>query len=365
MKRFVLLILAFFVLAYNIFFCSTTVYAEEYDEIIDEFNSTVPEGVEIDTSDISGGYLGIDMLLKEVVSSFEGKLGEISTFFLTLFGFSIFICIGSGGSESLDGGVGKSVSTSVLILASVSIFSSIFPLFESLRTSLSSLADFFGALMPVLTSVSTLLAESTTASVQATNMSITLAIIEMFSVKCLMPLSFAFFTISFIGGVTEGGISSLSKWIKGAFMWGVGIISTVLAAIISIQSVVASAHDSALLRAARYAASGTIPVVGTTVASALGTLGGGLAFLKSSIGASSIAVVLSITLSPLIVLVLYRLAFSLCTFFLEFCSASDGVRCLSAFRNSIDAIIAVYSMSTLVCIVELVVFLKGGVSDIW
>lgn len=364
MRRFAFFILALFLLTYNFFFCSTIVYAEEYDDIIEEFNSIVPEGVETDTSDTGGGYLGIDMIFKEIVSSFSGKLGEISSFFLTLFGFSILICIGSGGQDSLDGGVGKSVSTSVLILASVSIFSSIFPLFESLKTSLSNLVDFFGAVIPVLTSVSTLLAEGTTASVQATNMSITLAIIEMFSVKCLMPLSFAFFTISFIGGVGESGISNLSKGIKGAFMWGVGIISTVLAAIISIQSVVASAHDSALLRAARYAASGTIPVVGTTVASALGTLGGGLAFLKSSIGASSIAVVLSITLSPLVVLLLYRLAFSLCTFFLEFCSVSDGVRCLSAFRNSIDAIIAVYSMSALICIVELVVFLKGGVSGI-
>ena len=364
MKKSVAIILALFIVICNFLFCADVAYAEDYDYLIDDFNSIVPEGVEIDISDTSGNYLGIDMILKEIISSFESKGGELSLFFLTLFGFSILICIASRGRDADGEEIGKSVSVSVLMLASVSIFSSIYPLFESLKSSLLTLVNFFGGVIPVLTGVNTLLAESATAGVQATNMSITLAIIELFSVKCLMPLSFAFFTVSFIGGVGGSNISSFSKGIKDAFVWGVGIVSAVLAAVISIQSVVASARDSALLRAARYAASGTIPVVGTTVASALGTLGGGLAFLKSSIGASSIAVILSITLSPLIVLLLYRLAFSICSFFLEFCSVEDGIRCFNAFRNSIDAVIAVYSMSTLVCVVELVVFLRGGVASV-
>jgi stage III sporulation protein AE len=145
-------------------------------------------------------------------------------------------------------------------------------------------------------------------------------------------------------------------------MWCIGIVSTSLAAIVSIQSVVASAHDSALLRAARYAASGAIPIVGTTVASALGTLGGGLAFVKSSIGAASIAVVLLIALSPLLTLLLYRLSFSFCSLLLEFCATPEGVRCFSAFKSALDVLIAVYSASVLVCVVQLVVFLKGGVA---
>ena len=359
-----LMLVFLLILIFNFLFCTSTVYASEVDDVIDEFNSVLPGGYEIDISDTGAEYLGIEAILREILVSLSGRTGEISSFFLTLFGFSILIAMSGGTSDLIDGGAEKTVSVSVLTLASVSIFSSILPLFESLGDSLSAMAGFFGAAMPVLTGVSTLLAESTTASVQATNMSITLSIIELFSVRLLLPIAFSFFVISFIGSVGDGGIASLARGIKSAFMWGVGIISTVIAAIVSIQSVVASAHDSALLRAARYAASGTIPIVGTTVASALGTLGGGLAFVKSSIGAAAIAVILSITLSPLVILLLYRVAFSLCSSLLEFCSATDGVRCFSSFRTSIDAIIAVYSMSTLIAIVELVVFLKGGVAAV-
>lgn len=361
MKRVYAYIILLLLLVFNFLFCTSSIYASESQKIVEEFNQVLPDGFTVDLSDSEGSYLGLDRILAEIISSIEGKNGEIVSFFLTLFGFSILLCIVKSGSSIFDSGIDKSVSVSVLTLASVSIFSSILPLFESLRDTLSTLCTFFGGALPVLTSVTTLMAESTTASVQAANMSVTLAIIELFSVKALMPLAFTFFAISFIGGVGEGSVSTISKGVKGAFMWGVGIISTVIAAIVSIQSVVASAHDSALLRAARYAASGTIPIVGTTVASALGTLGGGLAFVKSTIGASSIAVILSITLSPLLILLLYRLAFSLCTSFLELASASEGARCFSAFQSSIDVIIAVYSMSTLLCIVELVVFIKGGV----
>ncbi len=348
---------------FTLFLRGATVYADECEDVVEDYNLIAPDGYQIDPSDTGAHYLGIEATFREIINSITGKRGELISFLLSLFGFSILIAISCRGVDFVEDKIGKSVSASVLMVASVSIFSSLFPLFDSLRQSLSALAEFFGGALAVLASVSTLLGEVSTAGVQAMNMTITLSLIEWLSASALMPLAFAFFTISFISAVGEGGgVASLAKGIKGAFMWGVGIISTLVAAIVSIQSVVASAHDSAVLRAARYAASGTIPIVGTTVASALGTLGGGLAFIKSSIGASSIAVILAITVSPLLTLLFYRLAISLCSSLLEFCSAGDGVRCFSAFRGALDVLIAVYSMSMLLCIVELLVFLKGGVA---
>ncbi|MBQ9733923.1 MAG: hypothetical protein IJV74_06790, partial [Clostridia bacterium] len=82
----------------------------------------------------------------------------------------------------------------------------------------------------------------------------------------------------------------------------------------------------------------------------------------SSVGSASVVMSLILSLAPLVSILLYRLAFSICIIFLEFSGSSGGVRCFSAFKSALDALIAVYSMSTLVCIVELVVFVRGGVS---
>ena len=356
MKKFFLI----FGLALAFFTLPITASAEGSD-ILGDFEEIIPPDVDIDISDGEVGILGIDEIFEEVISLALGKRGEIITFFFMVFGISIILSVQSSTMKSGAGDIGSTTSRGVLILASVSIFSAIFGVCSSLKTGLLSLVDFFGALIPVISAVNVASGASASAAVQGANMNITLAFIERFSVDALLPVALAVFSLSFIGSVGQSdAVLSLGRGVKNFFTWGVGIISTTLAAVISIQSVVASASDSAALRAARYAASGTIPVVGSTVASALATLGGGMAVIKGTVGGISVAVILVMTLSPLIVLLAYRLSLSLCVCLLEFSGSSGGVRCFSAIRGALDALIAVYSMSVLVAIVELIVFIKGG-----
>ncbi len=359
-----MIVLAFFS-AVVLFLSSGFVCHASTEQIIDEFEGIIPPESNVSVSD--GAYdaseLGIGVIFEELVKSIGGQRGQIVSFFLMLVGFSTLIAMVDSSRAALDGEIMNNISVGVLTLASVSIFSSIFGICESLKNGLGSMVDFFSAAVPIMTAVNVASGASASASAQAVNMNLTLGLIEKFCVSGLLPVSLAVFSISFIGSVSDNAaINGIGKGIRGFFTWGAGIVSTVLAATISIQSVVASAQDSAALRAARYAASGTIPVVGSTVASALATLGGGMAFIKSSVGGASIAVILSITLSPLVVMLLYRASFAICSSFLEFSGSAGGVRCFSAFKSSLDTLIAVYSMSVLVCIVELIVFIKGGAS---
>jgi stage III sporulation protein AE len=159
-----------------------------------------------------------------------------------------------------------------------------------------------------------------------------------------------------------GTVSGVAKNIKGLFNWILGIGTTVLLAAVSMQSIIAGAQDTAYLRAAKYAASGMIPLVGSTVSGALGTLAGGLSYVKSAVGVSAVMMIVTLALAPLVTLLLYRLAFSLSISFLEFMDAKGGVRSFSAFRSALDALIAVYSLSAVVYVSEIVVFMKSGVS---
>ena len=85
-----------------------------------------------------------------------------------------------------------------------------------------------------------------------------------------------------------------------------------------------------------------------------------MAVIKGTVGGVSVAVILALTLSPLIMLLLYRLSVSVSLSLLKFSGSSGGVRCFSSVRSALDTLIAIYSMSVLIAIVELVVFIKGG-----
>ena len=338
-----------------------TAFADESEEILEEFSSIIPSGVHVDAEDV-GSAIGVEALFREISAALSDKAGDAVGFFLLLLGFAVIISLTSHASLGTDTALDSAVQVSVSTIAAASIFTALYDVCAALEAGLTSVVDFFSSAIPVFTLISTSSGATATAGAQSFNMNLTLALIEKFCTGTLLPTAFAIFSLGFVASVSDGRVMSVAKGVKSAFMWGVGLVGSLLAAIIAMQSVVASAADNATLRAARYAASGMIPIVGSTVASALSTLGGGMAYLKSTVGMGSVAVILILSVAPLVSLLLYRLAISASLTFLEFTGSAGGVRCYSAFRGALDTLIAVYSTSVLVCIIEVVVFVKGGVS---
>ena len=121
---------------------------------------------------------------------------------------------------------------------------------------------------------------------------------------------------------------------------------------------ISSASDSAVLRTARYMTTSLVPVVGSTVSSALSTLSGGLSYARSVIGAGAIGAILLLALSPLVMLLLYRLALSLCLSLSEMLGVQSGT--FSSFRFSLDAITSLYALMSLSFILQLILFIKVG-----
>ena len=359
MKRVIrVLLVSLFMIA----FFAMPASAAESDEILGDFSEIIPDEIGAESGEELVAGIGFEAIIQEIAGAISDGTGRAAAFFLMLFGFAVVMTACDFVPFADDTGTGKCLRVAVSMVASVSIFTSLYEVCTTVRDSLEEVVDFFSSVIPILTLISTSSGAVGTASAQASNMNITLSLIEKFCTGALLPTAFAIFALSFAGSMSDDGGASVARGVKSIFMWGTGAVSATLAASIAMQSVVASASDNATLRAARYAASGMIPIVGSTVSSALSTLGGGLAFAKSTVGAASVAVILMLTLAPLVSLLLYRLAFSTCLVFLQYAGSVGGVRCFSAFKSALDALIAVYSMSTLVLVVELVIFIKGGVS---
>ena len=351
-----------------IFFFSVTALGAEKDsddgdcfsEFIEEFSKVIPSesGVTLEEGELINS-VGFDGIFGGIVNSLLGKKSEIFAFFLTVIGFAVLSAVCEAASFS-DKVTKSAVSVGVPVIMSASIYPTVYSVFCSVGESLQSVVGFFGAALPVMTAITTASGSVKTAGVQAMNMNITLGIVGAVATGILLPLSFAMLALALVSSFGDAGTSKVAKGIKGAFAFGLGIVTAVSSAAIALQTVIASASDSASLRAARYAASGLIPVVGSSVSSALSTLAGGFAYAKSTVGAAAIAVVAVMSIAPLISLLIYRMIFSIAVSFLEYADNPAGARCFSAYRTAFDTVISVYVMSTLVCIIQLIVFIKGG-----
>ena len=127
------------------------------------------------------------------------------------------------------------------------------------------------------------------------------------------------------------------------------------------QSVIASGADSVVIRGAKYAVGSAVPIVGSSVSGALGLAINGASYARGVIGGGAVAVIVAFMLAPMVTLLAYRLCLNLGIFFFGLCSLDGCEGVLSCFLGAIDTLIAVYSMTAVIYVIELFAFLKGGV----
>ena len=192
----------------------------------------------------------------------------------------------------------------------------------------------------------------------------TVALVGRVASELLLPIAGFGLAISLLSSFASDSVGALSRGIKSLFMWFVGILTALIGGTLSLQTMISAAQDSAAMRAARYMASGLIPVVGSTVSGALSTLAAGVGYAKGIIGGGAILTLISLVLAPLVTLLLYRFALALAGVVADYLSARTGASIFAAFRFSLDMLIAVFSLSSIIYILEIILFVKAGVAII-
>jgi stage III sporulation protein AE len=322
------------------------------DQIINEYKEILPDGQDKFSENDVISYLGFDSMLSEIKSALSGQRGRVLSFFCILIGISVLMAL----AGVVNGDLAPIVRSTVSALSALVIFSRILPLCREISDSLNTVTGFFSSFVPIICSAVAMGGGSATSSSALLGMGLTLEISSHFTERFLIMLVFAMF-LSGIVSAYGGGLRTVARGIRTAFTKGLALLSTVLVGMISLQTVISSGVDNMAMRTARYATTSIIPIVGGTVSGALSTLVGGVAYAKGVIGGSAVAVILSMALSPLVLLLMYKLAFFIAISFLEFCSMDEGVLCLSGMRDALDALISVYVMTMVVYILEIVVIL--------
>lgn len=337
------------------------VSADDYsDEQLQRFEDILPESLSGITEDTDAllESLGISALAEEIIAIIRHNSSRVIALFLSCLGLGALMAL----SASISNRLGRASLSALGAITSLTVFSYIGELFFSAKENLTELCGFFSSAIPIFTAVSVSSGAVGTASVQAMGMNFTLSLISGVGVGVMllavgMGLSLAM--LSFFG---DERVGALSGSVSGFFKWLVGISTTLIIATFSLQSVVASASDGVAMRAAKYAASGMIPVVGGAVSGALSTLMAGLSYVRGIIGAGSVVAVVSIALAPLVIMLLYRAALSLSGTLCALFDSGGAVKIFGAYKTALDSLIAVYALSACVILFEIILFMKSGVT---
>ena len=330
---------------------------ENVDKIIDDFYSAIPDGT-VDASNIGSisESLGPKHILEQIFRVLSDRGSELGAFLLTLIGICMMNALASQARDE----PGSYATRAVGIVSSVMLFDRLMFLVDGSVESIRKINEFFGAVIPVALAVNSVGVSPSTASAQAIGMGLTLGAYSHITSGLLSGVV----TVIFVGSAASAidpMFVRLSQGVKNIFLTLMGILTVLVGATFSLQTVISASADSALIRSARYAVSNTVPIVGGAISGVLGVALGCVSYARGIVGGGAIAVILSLVLSPLVVLFAYRLCLKAGAFFASLTSG-ESFSVFGPFLGALDALIAVYALTSVVYIGELVAFLKGGVS---
>jgi len=121
------------------------------------------------------------------------------------------------------------------------------------------------------------------------------------SAKLLLPMMSVYFAFAILEAVNpELAFSGFSNGIRKAVQWALGLIMTIFVGLITIQSIIGTSADTVTIRAAKFAVSSFIPVIGGAISEAYSTVKGSLGLLRSGVGTFGI-IILLLTILPSII----------------------------------------------------------------
>lgn len=354
------LFLVFICLLSAFFACACS--AAEEETLLSELREILPPALRTEDTESLLSRVGVRGMMEEILASLSGDGSALMAFLLLCLGSTVLVS--AAAHATAEDSLSSLLEGMAAAMMGLVIFG---PLKECALAAVEMLSEtvaFFGAAAPILHGITLAAGGVQSASAGAMGAEITLYIVNLFFSELVLPIVSVIFALGLICTLGEEGaaLSSLAGSVKRIFLWMLGLGTTLLGAALSLQTVLAAGVDNTAMRTAKYAAAGLLPLVGGAVSASLSTLATGLSFVKTTAGVSVVAALLLLCVPLLVRLLLYRLCLDISSGFSEFLGIRGTARMFATFRSAMDALIAVTALSSVLFLLQSILFLHAGVA---
>ena len=334
------------------------------DALPDEVKKYLSGDGEALTSELLSG-MGVSFFLDYSQESLRDALLCAFKAFSSLFALTLLACVLIGASSSFCYANTRVFTYAALCSVTLAAFTSVYPFITCASEALTKLAAFFGGIAPVVSAIYLCAGHPTSAAIGAQALALLCSVIGDFCPSVLLPLVKLDFALGFSDCLSPSGAASeAGKIVRRIFLFFSAFLMCVMTTVFAFQSNIASRSDSVGLRALRFAAGRSIPVVGSSVSEAAATMLGSLSLIKSVTGGAGIAAVLILILPAIFSLVLAKLSLDACASLAGAAECSQVQKILSYSAKTLDFVTAVCAIFAVASIFELSVLMNTDIQVI-
>lgn len=234
----------------------------------------------------------------------------------------------------------------VSLLIVVSVISG--PIGDSIELTVNTLnysGEFMASYIPVFAGI--VAASGGITSAASYNM-IVMTVLQIFvqlAKHYLTPVLSYSFAISIVEAINPSiSLAGLNQALKKFCTWGLGFLMTIFAGLLTIQSIVGTSADTLAVKAAKFAVSNFIPIIGGAVSDAYTTIKSSMGVLRSGVGGFGI-ITLILTVAPPILSVL---AVQAAVYIGQVSAEILSVESISKFLKNVSSVLTI-ALSLLIC----------------
>lgn len=281
---------------------------------------------------------------------------------LTIIGIIIFCALSdclkdSCGASPLDGTV--SIITALCLCGVV-----VFPVADVLTagtTVIKNGAAFMLMYVPVMAGILVASGSSISGASYYTTVMAAGEVISQIGSKLLSPILNILLGITVISSLCSkvklGGIINL---VHTAFKWVISFMMSIFVSVLSLQTLIGSAADNTGIKAAKFAISSFVPVIGGALSDAFLTVQGSLKLLKSGVGVFAIIGTAALYLPAILKCVIWMFTISCCAAVAEVFSLGVPLSLLNGVKKVVTLMLVLLLCCMTVMIISTAILLILG-----
>ena len=253
------------------------------------------------------------------------------------------------------------------VCASLSVFATVISA-EAMHLAQSAellrdLNSLMSSLVPITATVWAMGGNTGTASLSGATLYGFLAISERLCLDTVTPVCLVLTATSLCGAISpDVKLYGISGAVKKTYNFIIGLVMSLLVAILGMQTTLASAADGIAAKTAKMVTSTVIPTVGGSIGDTLRSVAASVSYIKSVFGISSVIFILLLAAPTLITVLLARAVFIISGGIADMLGCERESRLLSQMSDVYGCIMGAVAMSTVMFILGLGIFTKSTVA---
>ena len=216
--------------------------------------------------------------------------------------------------------------------------------------------DFSKTLLPLLGMACAASGGAAAAAVREMITTLFVDFLVTFIDRFLVPLVYIYIgAIAAHAVLQHHSLQAIAKGIRKAVVWSLTGVVAVFTGYLAVSGVISGTADAAALRAAKFAISGAVPVVGSVLSEAASTLLLGASAMKNAIGLFGTLAIFAVCMLPFLQIGMQYLLYKVTAFFAELFDQAGLAPFISDIGGAFGLILGMAGACALLLLISLIV----------